>query len=273
VSALRQTVGVSLLVACLVASAASAGRPESQHVFVTATNFHLAATGLSSLHAGFVTFTVRNASTGEHGLAIVRLKRPMTQAKVLAAISSGRVLSFDPLGGVQAVTPGARWEGTVELKPGTYVIADPGENGGKANFQRGMLATFKVVAGARGAAPSTIGSIAMHDYSFFVRLPKQFDGKGIVAISNRGRTLHEISLVRTPRGKTATDVLKIFHAGVNMPRGYSVHELVSAMSRGHTSYIRFDLPRGHYVALCLITFGNSQKTHADAGMIAEFDVR
>jgi hypothetical protein len=112
----------------------------------------------------------------------------------------------------------------------------------------------------------------MADYSFQLSLPTPFHGKGVVAIPNRGKHLHEIALVQTPPGKTPKDVLKLFHSGGPPPAGYEAHELLAGLDAGHTAYVRFDLARGHYVALCLVQFGNSNTTHADAGMVAQFDV-
>ena len=169
--------------------------------------------------------------------------------------------------------PHGSWEGTIELVAGRYAIVDGGVNGGKTNAARGMLQTFSVAPGGPpGTPPASVGTIQMVDYAFRISLPKPFHGRGVVAIPNRGKHLHEIALVKTPPGKTAKDVLALFHSGAPPPPGYEIHELLGALDGGHTAYVRFALGRGHYIALCLVSFGNSNRTHADAGMVGAFDV-
>jgi len=136
-----------------------------------------------------------------------------------------------------------------------------------------MLQIFTVAAGGAGSSPPVaVGRIVMADYSFRISLPKHFNGTGVVEIPNKGKQLHEISLVRTPPGKSAKDVLELAHSRAGPPPGYSLRELLAALDPGNTVYVRFALPRGHYVALCLVQFGTTKKTHADAGMVGEFDV-
>ena len=80
--------------------------------------------------------------------------------------------------------------------------------------------------------------------------------------------------MRTPAGKTASDVLDLLHAGGEAPPdGYEVKELLWVLDPGRTAYVRFDLEPGHYVALCLIEEPMSHKLHADLGMVSEFDVQ
>jgi hypothetical protein len=240
---------------------------------VTASNYRLKAPGLQSLHAGFVTITIRENATGEHGLNVLRLKRRLTRPQIVARLGRNNLKDFDFRGGVAVVPPRGSWEATIELVPGRYAIVDGGVNGGKTNAARGMLQTFSVAAGGpTGTPPAAVGKIEMADYSFRISLPKPFHGKGVVAIPNRGKHLHEITLVKTPAGKTAKDVLKLFHSGAGPAPGYEVHELLATLDAGHTAYVRFALDRGHYVALCLVQFGSSNRTHADAGMVGEFDV-
>jgi hypothetical protein len=265
---------ISALLLLSVVAGATGGVAQRQHVTVSVSNYRLQAPGLQRLHAGFATITIHNDAAGEHGLNILRLRRPLTHKQIGARLSENNLNDFDARGGVAVVPTGGSWEGTIELVPGRYVIVDGGVNGGKPNYARGMLETFTVAPAASGGAPpAAVGKIVMGDYSFRISLPKPFDGKGVVAIPNRGKHLHEISLLKTPAGKTAKDVLKLFHSGAPPGPGYELHELLATLDGGHTVYVRFALDRGHYVVLCLVQFGSSRRTHADAGMVGEFDVR
>jgi hypothetical protein len=123
----------------VAASAATAGAASRQQLLVTEINYRLKAPALRSLHAGFVTVTVRNEASGEHGLLILRLRRPLTHKQIVAALGRNDLKSFDAQGGVAVVPPRSSWEGTIKLVPGRYVIVDGGVNGGKTNAERGML--------------------------------------------------------------------------------------------------------------------------------------
>jgi hypothetical protein len=57
----------------------------------------------------------------------------------VAGFAANDLDDFDPRGGVAVVPTGGSWEATLGLSPGRYLIADGGENGGKANYARGML--------------------------------------------------------------------------------------------------------------------------------------
>jgi hypothetical protein len=160
---------------------------------------------------------------------------------------------------------------TFQFGSGRYVIVDGGVNGGKPNYRRGMLQTFSVATGGpAGTPPLAVGKIVMSDYSFRISVPNAFNGTGVVAVLNRGKHLHEITLVKTPAVKTAQDVLKLIHS----PAAARLRDPRAARRprpRAHR-LCPLRLPPGHYVALCLVPFGKTNKTHADAGMVGEFDV-
>lgn len=266
------------IVACVAVASSMGGSAPRQQLTVTEREYQLAVTGANALHAGWVTLTVRNRGKGAHALLVVRLERPLTQKQIAAILNANAPArskaAFDFYGGIQDVPPGKSWQMATRLAPGRYLLVDFAENGGKPNYARGMLQPIVVAAGGpAGSPPQTVGRFVMADFAFGISLPKSFGGKGVVQIPNRGRQQHEISLVRTPPGKNAQDVLKLIHAGAQSPPpGYEIHELLSVLDSGKTAYVRFDLRRGHYVALCLIPDSRTGKLHADLGMVGEFDV-
>ena len=164
---------------------------------------------------------------------------------------------------------------TARLGAGDYALLDYGENGGKVNFDRGMFKRFRVAGPPRAgeAKPRTVGTVAMRDFAFDMRFPQPFSGRGTVAIPNRGRAFHEISLVRIQPGHTQGEVLRLIKEGDGSPPPWaSIHELLGVLGPKRTAYVRVDLRPGRYVALCLINEPNG-RLHADLGMISTFDVR
>jgi len=67
--------------------------------------------------------------------------------------------------------------------------------------------------------------------------------------------------------------MAMLHQGVTPPSGYALHKILALIDPGNTAYVRFNLPKGHYVALDLILDPKQNKVHADLGQVGQFDVR
>ncbi len=245
-----------------------------QRVAASTRDTHLVVTGASSLHAGFVRLEVHNNGRGQHGLELVRLRRPLTTVQLLRAFAAENRALLEALGGIQQVLPGRRWEMTERLGAGSYALLDFARNGPKPNYERGLYRRFDVAPSQGGSMPpATVGEIDLRDFHFDFRLPDAFSGRGLVKISNVGRTSHEISLVRIEPGHTSHEVLSLVLAGATKPPAWaSVVELLSVLDPAKTAYVRFDLSPGRYVAVCLLNEPGSPAVHAQLGMIDTFDV-
>jgi hypothetical protein len=246
----------------------------AQRVAVSTRDTELIVKGADSLHAGFVRLDVRNVGRGEHAIELVRLKRPLTTRQLLEAFGAEKRELFEALGGIQQVVRGRPWEMTERLVSGSYALLDFAQNGPKPNYARGLHKRFDVAAReGRSVPPATVGEIDMRDFSLDFRLPNRFSGRGVVKITNAGKTSHEISLVRIEPGYTQHEVLNLILAGATKPPKWaSIVELLSVLDPANTVYVRFDLNPGRYVALCLMNERGSQMLHARLGMIGTFDV-
>jgi len=274
---LRTFLTASAVLAALVvvmALAAPAGAATTQRITVSARDSALVVTGADRAHAGFARLVVRNAGRGSHGIALVRLRHPLTTQQVLRAFAAEDPALLESLGGIQDVAPGHPWEMTVRLAAGSYALVDFGQNGPKPNYARGLYERFRVAAASDGgAAPAVTGEIAMRDFRFDFRLPERFSGRGIVKVANLGRAPHEITLVRIDHGHTQRDVLGLILAGATEPPKWaSIVELLSVLDPGKAAYVQLDLAPGRYVALSLLDDPGSHKLQAQLGMIRTFDV-
>jgi hypothetical protein len=268
---------LAVLGACGAGGSSTARAPSAQpaqQVTASAREYGLEVRGVRALRPGFVHLTIRNAGRGEHGLELIRLRRPLTTPALLAAFEEEKLGAMEALGGAISVPPGQRWEMTVRLGAGDYALIDYGENGGKVNFRRGMFERFRVAGPPRtDAKPRTVGTLVMRDFAFDMRFPRRFSGRGTVAIPNRGHAFHEVSLVRIRRGHRQSEVLRLIKEEEGSPPPWaSIVELLGVLGPRRTAYVRMDLPPGRYVALCLIGDPKSGRLHADLGMIGTFDV-
>jgi hypothetical protein len=257
-----------------VTSAKTTAAQSAQHVAVSTRDTELVVKGAGSLHAGFVRLEVRNTGRGEHGIALVRLKRPLTTPQLVRAFGAEKRELLESLGGVQQVVPGHPWAMTEQLGPGSYALLDFAQDGPEPNYVRGMYKRFVVAATqARSVSPATVGEIDMRDFRFDFRLPNGFSGRGVVKITNASRTSHEISLVRIKPGHSQREVLNLILSGATKPPEWaSIVELLSVLDPAKTAYVKFDLSAGRYLALCLVNEPGSQTLHAQLGMMGSFDV-
>jgi hypothetical protein len=246
----------------------------AQRVSVSTRDTELIVEGADSLHAGFVRLEVRNVGRGEHALELVRLKRPLPTRQLLQAFGAEKRELFEALGGIQQVVPSRPWEMTERLVSGSYALLDFAQDGPKPNYMRGLYKRFDVAAReGRSVPPATVGEIDMRDFRLDFRLPNRFSGRGVVKITNAGKTSHEIGLVRIEPGHTQHEVLNLILAGATKPPEWaSIVELLSVLDPAKTAYVRFDLTPGRYVTLCLMNEPGSQTLHAQLGMIGTFDV-
>jgi hypothetical protein len=266
---------VVVLGACAAGGTSTGGDPPAagaQQVTVSAREYRLEVRGTRTLRPAFVHLTLRNDGRGEHGLELVRLRRKLTTPALLAAFEDEDSRALEALGGAISVPPGHRWEMTARLGAGDYALLDYGENGGQVNLERGMFKRFRVAGpGRAGGRPRTVGTLALRDFAFDLRLPRRFSGRGTIAIPNRGNAFHEVSLVRIQPSHTQGEVLRLIKEGEGSPPPWaSIVELLGVLGPKRTAYVRVDLPPGRYVALCLID--ESGRLHADLGMIRTFDV-
>jgi hypothetical protein len=267
-----------VLGACATGGTSTAGSPSTavgQRVTVSAREYTLEVRGTRTLRPGFVHLAVRNDGRGEHGVELVRLRRKLTTPALLAAFEDESSRALEALGGAISVPPGRRWQMTARLGAGDYALLDFGENGGKVNLERGMFNRFRVTGPALpgNAKPRTVGTLALRDFAFDLRLPRPFSGHGTIAIPNRGHAFHEVSLVRIKPGHTQGEVLRLIKEGQGSPPPWaSIVELLGVLGPHRTAYVRVDLLPGRYVALCLIDDPRSGRLHADLGMIRTFEV-
>ena len=225
------------------ASARATAARSAQKVSVSTRDTELVVKGAGSLRAGFVRLEVRNKGRGEHGIELVKLKRPLTTVQLVHAFAAEKRALFEALGGVQQVVPGRPWEMTERLGSGSYALLDFAQNGPKPNYARGLYKRFDVAPSQdEGEPPATVGKIDMRDFRLDFRLPKGFSGRGLIKISNLGKTSHEISLVRIEPGHTQNEVLSLILAGATKPPEWaSIVELLSLLDPAKTAYVRLDL--------------------------------
>jgi hypothetical protein len=147
---------------------------------------------------------------------------------------------------------------------------------GETHAIDGMVAEFKVSdQRATARTPHATADLRLTDASF--RLPSPFPRHGVLRVTNQGKQPHEVTFLALPpgRGREAIDpYLRSLRATslLQSPPPLKAAGGLAALSPGGTATVPIDLPRGNYLAICLVR-GPDDQPHALHGMVQLFTVR
>jgi len=204
------------------------------------------------IKGGVVAMDFVNPGRELHEYSLSRLDPGKTLADVDAVLAKGEEPPgwVHDIGGVPALTPGARIRITRKLQPGTYLflcfIPDPR---GKPNYALGMKRLFKV-AGDSGAQPPPVNGVIVAGEKAF-RMPNIRAGRQTLELRNGASKPREFQLFALRPGKSERDAQKFF-APLEKGRGFRVRgqaplEILGAMQSiepGTSVYLTAEFKRG-----------------------------
>jgi len=231
-----------------------------------------------TLKPGATTFRLVNDGKQLHHLTIIKLAK----GKTFKDFTESMKVEGPPpkwitgVGGPNAVAPGTSEEATLMLEPAEYVIVcfipSPGETAPHAS--KGMVGSFTVSEGGDGAPmPKGDVTLTLTDYKFGFSKPLTA-GKHLISVENGANQSHEVVLVKLNSGKKVTDFDKFIEkdlmkgAPPGMPMGG-----IGFLDKGRTAAFPVDLKPGKYALLCFAPDAKDGKTHAEHGMVSEFEVK
>jgi len=271
---------VLLTFALGVASAA----PTPLTVTATATGYAAPA----SVQAGFVRIHFLNSGTMPVDLGFFRLRPGVTEAqfKVAAtavASNSAKDASdrlnqmVEVVGGVGDVQPGKSDSATVQLTPGTYLLAslDADDQTHATALSKGFLKSITVTGPVLNNAPDTADyTIKMVDYRF--ELPgNAAAGTHTWHVMNAGKEPHFALLAKLLPGKTFTDAMTALMSSDQQgppPVDFQHSVFAQVLTTGHAEDVSWNLEAGHYVVVCFVT-SKDGVPHAQMGMAQELVVK
>lgn len=221
--------------------------------------------------------TIRLVNTGKefHHIWLLRIDHGKTAADFVEALKKGKgVLPVwaREVGGPNAPAPGGEASATIDLEPGTYLLACaiPSADG-VPHVMKGMVRTMIVTkASGRAVMPEADVTMILRDYSFTTSRPLT-PGRRVIEVRNYGRQTHEIELVRLAPGKKAADVLHWIENPEGPAPGLPLGG-VSPLASGGTSQFSVDLERGRYALICFLADVGDAKPHFMHGMMQEIEV-
>jgi hypothetical protein len=206
-----------------------------------------------------------------------KVKEGVSLARVATAFqqdarSATELLDF--VGGPGTVPPGGTQDEVQDLAEGQYIMATLllGADG-QQYVPTGMIKTFRVMAppAPPTAVPPLPGDqqIVLSDFAFGI--PPLQAGQQTLQLRNVGAQPHEILVKKLDGSHDVKDALNFVVRPVGTPP-YRDSGGFLVFGSGETTSFTLDLTPGRYVAICYFRDGASGRTHAELGMIQDFNV-
>jgi hypothetical protein len=229
-----------------------------------------------TLPAGLVTVRLMNHGPEPHHAQLLRLNEGVTVEEFSSALQTegeAALRLVTVAGGAGALDPHKTTDVTLDLAPGTYVlacfIASPD---GVPHLAKGMLKPLTVAsAPAQASKPSDVnGTMTLRDFSFDIpdTVPA---GEVTYRVVNDGPQPHELNILKLAPGKTTQDVLA-WQADPSTPPPFEAVGGMNGLGAAIDGYMTVDLQPGSYVAICNIPDPGSGQPHSRLGMIRAFTV-
>lgn len=228
-----------------------------------------------TLAAGRLTIRLSNHGLEPHHAQLMRLNDGVSFDQLMASFQAegDAALRFISLeGGPGAIDPHGTSQVTLDLKPGTYVlacfIAGPD---GVPHLVKGMIKPIEVTPSDTPATTVTdSATFTMQDFSFTMpdTLPA---GPATYKVVNAGPQPHELNVLKLAPGVSQQDLLEWEDAPGGPPPFQAVGG-INGFSVEGSGYMTLDLEPGTYVAVCHIPDPATGIAHAHLGMIKTFTV-
>jgi hypothetical protein len=211
-----------------------------------------------------------------HG-QLLRLENGVTSeafADALGREGEAALRLTTPVGGPAMIDAHRTDEVTLDLQPGTYVLACfvPSPDG-TPHVAKGMLKRLEVTAPDQSEAtpPAARDTFSLRDFSF--EMPGTMRaGQATYKVVNAGFQPHELVVVKRAEGTPLEDVRAWFKERAGPPPFEAVGG-INGLSPGRVGYMTLDLQPGTYAAICVIPDRASGIPHLHLGMIKDFTVR
>ena len=265
---------VALACAREPAPADTATTAAPQQVTITATDFGFQVP-TAPIVAGVTAMTLVNTGKELHQVTLIRITEGKSFADLMTALQAPGMPPAWAVawGGPNAAAPGGQSTATLALEPGPYALVCfiPSPDG-VPHMVKGMVIGLEVQpANAPSAAlPSGDLQLGLNDYSFNLSgLPTA--GPHTVSVTNQGKEVHEVVVVRLAAGATMEAVIAWLAGGEKGPPPGEPFAGVSGLAPGQVQDFTADFTPGTYGLICFVPAPDG-KPHFVHGMTMTFTV-
>jgi uncharacterized cupredoxin-like copper-binding protein len=183
------------------------------------------------------------------------------------------------VGGPNSPMPGGENSATLDLEPGTYVMACviPAQKDGQPHFMKGMVKEVTVAATrggvqqAGGAAPAADVTMTLSDYDFDLSAPITTATRSI-RFKNTAEQSHEAVIIKLAPGVSAQKFLEAMEKPQGPPPGAIVGG-ITGITKGRSVDVATTITPGEYALICFIPDAKDGKPHLAHGMVKQFTVK
>jgi hypothetical protein len=248
---------------------------------VTVTAVDYAFQAPDTIAAGLTTIKLVNKGPDFHHVWMIKLESGKRLTDLAEAMKTHGPLPkwATNVGGPNSPMPGGEALATLDLEPGTYVMACviPAMKDGQPHFMKGMVKEVTVtpvrggVVQAGQPLPAADITMTLSDYDFSVSKPITA-GTRTIHVRNTAEQTHEVVFIKLNPGATAVQ----FAAAVEKPQGPPPGAIVGGITgidKGRTNDVTMTFTPGDYAMLCFVPDAKDGKVHIAHGMIKQFSVK
>lgn len=232
-----------------------------------------------TLPAGLRHIVFENRGSKIEEALLIKLPKGMSGTDYVAAVKGGALF---PEGGLDYSGPGLTSPGEVvelwlPVDPGEYIVFCWNRDHAHAHSLRSF--TVKDQSKANDVPPREDVVLKMVDFRFELSQPLR-KGVQVVRVEPIGPSMHEVDFWRLHEGRTVADVQAWYKQKDEAPApAQALGGVLDSHVLGQTVWLKREFAPGRYVLHCVMPMsmeakaGSSYATHADAGMVSEFEIK
>jgi hypothetical protein len=208
-----------------------------------------------------------------HESMLVKLPPGMSAEDYVAAVKKGSDFPEGALdySGPGLTSPGESAEMWLRVDPGQYILICWNRDHETTKPVHKFLA--EEIGASDDQTPKEDLVLKLFDYRFELS-PDLHKGVQVIRIETPGPSMHEVDIFRLHEGKTVAD-LKSWQKQQE-DHGTPADALGGALDShdiNRVVWLRKNFTPGRYVLHCAMSVKNSKLTHADVGMVREFEIK
>ena len=260
----------TLLAACLI-SVGCQEKKESAPFRIIATDAGFDAP--DTVPAGLRHIIFENHGSEIHEAMLVKLPKGMSPENYVAAVKNGALFPDGALdySGPGLTSPGETAEMCLRVDPGQYILVC--WNSGHAKTTPVHPFTVEEV-GVRDDRPPKEDLVwKLFDYRFELSGDLR-KGVKVIRIETPGPAMHEVDIYRLHEGKTLAELNnRTKQQGHGPAPAEALGGALDSHDISRVVWLRKKFVPGHYVLHCEMPVTNTELSHADVGMVREFEIK
>jgi hypothetical protein len=257
------------------------GPKTAKPAVVTVTAMDYAFQAPDTIAAGLTTIRLVNKGPDFHHVWLMKLDAGKRLTDLAEAMKTPGPLPkwATNVGGPNSPMPGGVALATLDLEPGTYVMACviPAMKDGQPHFMKGMVKEVTVTPSRGGVVqagqplPAADVTMTLSDYDFSVSKPITAATRTI-HVRNTAEQTHEVVFIKLNPGVTAKQFVEAAEKPQGPPPGMIVGG-ITGIAKGRTNDLTMTFTPGEYAMLCFVPDEKDGKSHLAHGMIKQFSVK